>query len=103
MSVLLVLLVILPPIDWVVAILLLTLWRMARPASVALRERAVAAAILSLIASIAGVLAWSEIANVDIDGQAAILGLAAALVLVSLPNLYWLGLLVTGRFREVGE
>jgi ABC-type uncharacterized transport system permease subunit len=101
-DVLVALLLVLPPFDIVVA---LRLWQLSRrnPGIVSLRERAVNAAALALAASCGGILAWSRVGVLRIGPDASLTLLALALVVVSVPALYWLGLLLSGRFREDRE
>ena len=98
MDFLVVLLVVLPPLDWAVALILTGVSRR-HPEILTLRERAIAAVVCATAASIAGVLAWSRLGFWEISGRDALLLIAFALTLVSLPALYWLALLVTGHFR----
>lgn len=98
---LVVLLVVLPPFDWIAAVILARISRQ-HPDILTLRERAVGAAIAAVAASIAAVLAWVRIFHVAIASEFAIIALGVALVLVSAPSLFWLVLLATGRF-ELGE
>jgi hypothetical protein len=99
---LVVLLVILPPIDWLVAIIIGHASRR-HPHILVLRERAIAAVVAAIVASIAGLLAWSRLGFFDVTGDTALTMLAFGLVLASVPSLYWLSLLITGRFHIGGE
>lgn len=91
------LLILLPPIDWMAALILGSL-TLRYPHVLTLRERAVAAAIIACVASIAGVLAWSRLGFLAVSGETALFLLAGSLTLVSLPSVLWLLLLATGRF-----
>lgn len=93
-----VLLLIAPVVDWTAAVIL-AVAATRYPAIVTLRERAVVAVVLALAASSAAVLAANRLHLLTIHGDAAIGLLAVALVLLSLPAVYWLGLLLTGRLR----
>ena len=99
---LVVLLVILPPIDWLVAVLIGHASRR-HPHVLVLRERAVAAVVAAVVATIAGALAWARLGFLSVNGDDALAMLAFGLVLASVPSLYWLLLLITGRFHVGGE
>jgi hypothetical protein len=71
-------------------------WRMRSPS---LNERMVLGARDFLVASIAARLALSRLGYWAIEGESALLLLATALLLVSLPSIYWLWLYFRGRFR----
>lgn len=101
-DVLVILLLILPPFDIVVALRLFQLSRR-NPDVVSLRERAVNAAALALAASAGSVLAWSRVGVFSLGQDMVLTLLSLALVVVSVPALYWLVLLVSGRFREDRE
>ena len=102
MDLLVVLLVVLPPIDWVVA-LILTNVSHRHPNILTLRERAIAAIVCAIVASIAGALAWARLGLWAITGEDALTLIAVSLVLVSVPNVYWLALLLARRFRIEDE
>jgi hypothetical protein len=99
---LVVLLLVLPPADWIVAGILVYSSRK-NPSIVTLKERAVVGVILAGVASIAWLLAGVRQGFVFIDNDTAVTLLALCLVAVSLPAVYWLALLVTGRFRMDNE
>jgi hypothetical protein len=99
---LVILLILLPPVDWLAAIVLGRL-AMRYPHVLTLRERAVAAAAIAFVASIAGLLAWSRIGFLSLSGNDALFLLALALTIVSLPSVVWLALLATGRFGLPGD
>jgi hypothetical protein len=91
-------LVLLPPFDWAVALILG--WLTVRyPDILTLKERAITAWIIAIVSTVAALLAWARLGNVTIANDAAILLLAIALILVSVPSVFWLMLLLTGRFR----
>ena len=92
------LLLVLPAVDWTVAVYLTVLSRR-RPDILTLRERAFAAAVCAVVASIAGMLSLVRLGLLHLDNGQAIGFLALALVISSVPNLAWLVLLLTGRFR----
>ena len=96
------LLILLVPFDWLVAGLLLYIARL-HPSLLALRERAVASVVCAIAATIAGVLGWARLGVVTIPSGAGIYLITAVLILVSLPSLYWLFLLATGRWRLGGH
>jgi len=93
------LLVILPPLDWAAAMILGVL-ALRNPHVITLRERAFAAGVLAVAASAAGILAWARMGLVDIERDVATLILALILVAISAPALYWLALLLSGGFRD---
>lgn len=99
---LVVLLVILPPIDWLAVVFLGHASRR-HPQILVLKERTVASVVTAIVASIAGLLAWARLGFLSIRGEDALFILAATLVLASVPSLYWLTLLATGRFHVGGE
>jgi hypothetical protein len=96
------LLVILPPVDWLAALILSSLSHH-HPGVLTLRERAIAALVYALVATVAGLLGWAYFGFVDLPDGSVVPILAAVLVLASLPSVYWLLLLVTGRFRIEDE
>ena len=96
------LLILLVPLDWFVAGLLVYVAKM-HPSLLALRERAVASVICAIVATIAGVLGWARLGVVNIPSGSGLVLIAVGLVLVSLPSLYWLFLLATGRWRLGGH
>lgn len=96
-----VILLILPPLDWLAAVVLTQVSRQ-HPDILALRERAVTAVILAIVATLAGLLAWARLGILPLSGGMALLVVAVGLILASVPSLYWLALLATGRFRIDG-
>jgi hypothetical protein len=97
-DVLAVVLLVLPPIDWLVAVRLVTISR-EHPDILTLRERSWAAVICAIVATTAGVLAWARLGIIQLPSGSAVILIALGLVLASVPSLYWGWLLVTGRFR----
>jgi len=91
-------LIVLPAFDWLAAFILLHVSHR-YPDVLTLRERAVAAFMLATVGSIAGILALVRFGVFEVTNTAMLTLLAIALVLASLPNLFWVLLLVTGRFR----
>lgn len=92
-----VLLVLLPAVDWMTALILISAARR-HPGITALTERAHTALLLALSATLAGVLGLVRLGEVVLSNDLAIVLLGLSLVLVSLPALYWLVLYLTGRF-----
>ena len=101
-DILVVLLLVLPPFDIIVAARLFQLSRR-NPRIVSLRERAVNAAALALAASCGAVLAWARVGVFRLRPDEILALLSLALVVVSVPACYWLVLLLTGRFAEDRE
>lgn len=99
MDILVILLVVLPPLDWAAAMILGVL-AIRHPHVVTLRERAVAAGVLAVAASAAGVLAWARLGLVDIERDVATVIISLVLVAISAPAIYWLALLLSGGFRD---
>lgn len=97
MDVLAVVLIVLPPVDWLVAMILGRL-TMQHPEIVFLRDRAVTAVILAAAASAAGIIAWARLGLFELPDGAGLVILAFICIAVSLPALYWLALVVLGRF-----
>lgn len=93
-----VVLLLLPPLDWAVALLLVNISR-SYPSVVTLRERALAAVVCAVVATSAGILAWVRLGALTLPSGSIILILAFALVLSSVPSLYWGYMLVSGRFN----
>jgi hypothetical protein len=91
------LLLVLPFVDWIAAVILVTV-SARNPSILTLRERAIDSLIVAVVATIAGVLALVRYGWVFVDNDMAILLLAGILVLSSMPSVFWLFLLVTGRF-----
>jgi hypothetical protein len=92
------LLLVLPVVDWVAAVILVGV-SIRNPAILTLRERALDAVIVACVATIVGLLALVRYGWLFIANDVAILLLAGALVLSSVPSVFWLFLLGTGRFR----
>jgi hypothetical protein len=90
--------VLLPPLDWLAALILSYLWRN-HPDVLVLQERMIAALIAAVAASVAGLMGWAFFGFIDLPPGAALYILALILILISVPSLYWLLLLVLGRFR----
>jgi hypothetical protein len=65
----------------------------------ALTERAITSVILSLVATMAAILGMARLGIVAVDNDLAVILLAGALILVSVPQLVWAISLATGRFR----
>ena len=93
--------IILLPFDWVTAVILAWVSHQ-HPAILTLRERSVTAWIIALAGTIAAVLATVQFGVVSMRTQDALVLVALALVLMSLPSLLWLTMLVRGRF-DIGE
>lgn len=93
-----VLLLLLPPIDWAVALLLVNVSH-SHPNVVTLRERALAAVICAVAATAAGLLAWVRLGAFALPTGGALALIAFVLILSSVPSLYWGWLLVSGRFN----
>ena len=93
-----VLLILLVPFDWFVALLLLYVSKQ-YPSILSLRERAVAALICAIVATLAGILGWARLGVFDIPNGLALGFIAIGLILVSIPALYWSFLLVRGKWR----
>lgn len=91
-------LIVLPAFDWMAAFILLHVAHR-YPHVITLRERTVAAFMLAVVASIAGMLALVRFGVFEVTNMTMLTLLAVALILASLPNLFWIALLVTGRFR----
>jgi hypothetical protein len=92
------LLVVAPCFDWIVAVILM-FFAIRHPSILTLRERAITAVMLALVASVAAVLAFVRFGVLTMPNGLALSLLAAALVIVSIPAMVWLFLLITGRFR----
>ena len=91
-------LLVLPVFDWTVAIVLVYLAK-THPGILTLKERAVSAVALAIVASLAAVLAFVRFGVLDMANELAITIIAVCLVAVSVPAMIWLTLLLTGRFR----
>lgn len=55
------------------------------------------------MATIAGILGWVRLGALQIPNGAALFLIALGLILVSIPSLYWLYLLLSGRWRLDGR
>lgn len=67
---------------------------------IALRERSVMAKVLATAVSMNAVLAIIRIFHPDIPGWMPLIILSISLILVSIPNLYWLSLYVRNKFGK---
>ena len=92
------LLIILPPVDWLAAAVIGSVSRK-HPHILSLRERAGVAIAIAVAASLGGVGAWVYLEFIDLPTDALILVIALALAIVSLPSVVWMVMLLTGRFR----
>lgn len=97
-----VILLLLLPVDWVVAVLLVTISHQ-NPSILTLKERAFAAVVCAVVATIAAALAMARLGQLVLPNGMALVFLAIGFVLVSIPSLYWGALLLTGRFRVRDE
>lgn len=101
-DVLVLVIVFLPPIDWAAALILSFLSR-EHPDILVLRERAIAALVVAIAASVAGVLGWAFFGIVELPAGSSLYVLAIILILISVPSLVWLLMLAAGRWKLDGE
>lgn len=94
--------VLLPPFDWLVALILTGLSR-SHPEILVLRERAFGSVMTAIVASGAGVLGWAFFGFIKLPPGSGVVILAMILILASVPSLYWLLLLLLGRWKLDGE
>lgn len=96
-------LLVLPIFDWT-AVYILRKTRLAVETDgkphIALRERSLMAKILATAVSLNASLAVIRIWHPDIPSWLPIAILSISLILVSIPNLYWLSLYIRNRFRS---
>ena len=95
-------LLIAPVVDWI-AVAILGYRSHRYPTIRTLRERAIAAIVLSLAATGIAYLAANRLHLVTVPNPTALGLLAGALVLVSVPNAYWLVLFASGRLGPIRE
>ena len=69
-----------------------------KPRIAALTERAIAAVILSFVATIAAILGFARLGRVPVDRDIALLALAIICIGVSAPAVVWLWQFVRGAF-----
>ena len=89
-------LIVLPFFDWLAAAILGSV-SVLHPEIRTLRERAVAAVLLALAATAGAFVAARYLHLLDLTHDQATAVVVAVLVLPSVPALYWLALLATGR------
>ena len=96
-DVLAVIIILLVPFNWGVAVFM---WRLLRrnPDLTTLRSRAFTQVVLSVCASIGGVLALNHFLVVRLPQDLWTLALAALVTLPSLPGMYWLYEYLRGSF-----
>lgn len=97
-----VLLVIIVPVAWTVAVILA--WASRRnPEIVTLRERAMAQIVLASIVTVGGLLGLTRLRYVVLPGGGALVLLVVVFVAASLPGIWWLYLYLSGRFGPVDQ
>lgn len=93
-----IILVLLPISDWTATFILRSAAKKSN--SVALKERRNVAGILALAVSLNAILATIRLTEIHIDGIWAVMILSASLLLISVPNLYWLSLFLRNRLHK---
>lgn len=88
----------LPIIDWTASIILHR--ASSTTHNIALKERARMATVLAIATTLNGVIALNRIAQLHFDSFIIIVILSVSLILVSVPNMYWLSLYLRSRFRK---
>lgn len=98
--VVLILLILLPVFDWIATFILHRASSYASPENIALKERAKMAAVLATATTINGFLSVNRIAQLNVENHLAIVLLTISLILISVPNMYWLSLYFRNRLRK---
>lgn len=88
-----------PGINWITVAILGYVWWGHRDVQT-LTERLVTATILALLSTAAAFLGADRLRIVDLPDGSAIVILVAVLAGLTIPNLYWLILLLTGQLNE---
>jgi putative Mn2+ efflux pump MntP len=96
-SVVAVILILLPISDWTATFILQNAAK--KNNNIALKERRNVAAILAIAVSLNAVLGAVRVTESHIHPFLAILILSTSLILVSVPNLYWLSLFIRDKLR----
>lgn len=94
------LLLLLPVIDWTATIILHRATSRAPHENIALKERAKMAAVLATATTINGFLSFNRLADLNIESHLATVLLSISLILISVPNIYWLSLYLRNRLRK---
>lgn len=94
-------LVLLPAIDLTAVVLL---WRAVKKAGdkagIALKERLTVAIMLWIVVSLNGLLGWAVLLDITLPPGVGLAILATSLILVSMPNLYWLYIYSQNKFKK---
>lgn len=91
---------IVPIFDWTASVILHRASKLADHENIALHERAKIAIILAVVTSLNAILASFRLFDLHVPPEGAVLILSASLILVSVPNLYWLSLYYRNRLRK---
>lgn len=89
-----------PLSDWTATYILFRASKKVEHESIALMERAKIATILAIVTTLNSILAMNRLFNWHLPEVVVLSILSTALVLVSVPNLYWLSLYLRNRFRK---
>ena len=92
--------IVMPVIDWYVVWTIFRLSREAEPANLALLERGRVATMLALATTIAAGLAAVRLFDLHPPTPVTLVMLSIILLLIGMPNLYWLYLYSRNKFRK---
>lgn len=92
-------LIILPIASWTATYILRKIYKKSQPYQIAIKERYMVAIILALVTTINAELAINRLTGNQANNTVMLALLAISLILVSVPNIYWLWLYATNRFR----
>ena len=93
------LLFVLPIVDWTAAYLLYRAYKQSNN-NLAIKERGRMAGVLAIATTLNGVLATFRLLEVHPSSAFVLLILSVSLLLVSIPDMYWLYLYFGNRFRK---
>jgi len=93
-------LVVLPVVDWTASIILYRASAKVNHTNIALKERGQMAGVLATASTLGGVLALFRLFELHPPNIIALFILSGALILSSVPNLYWLSLYFGNRLRK---
>src|SRR5215217_5287866 len=91
---------IIPVFDWTASFILHRASKLASHENIALRERSRIAVVLAIVTSLNAILASFRLFDLHVPPEGAVFILSISLLLVSVPNLYWLSLYYRNKLRK---
>jgi uncharacterized membrane protein len=95
-----IILLLLPIVDWTATYILHKASKQASIRNIALKERSRMAMVLATATTLNGFIALNRLTPLNINNLLIIVVLSISLILVSVPNLYWLWLYYQSKFHK---